>query len=267
MIATFDIGNTNMDVGIFSNETNDETSNNEIIASFKIKVKKSFSKKELKNTISKELNKKDIDKKKINTLLLASVRPSIVPKIKEMLEECFSNSIKEDFIEVNINSNLGLVNKYVGNVGIDRVLGCLAAYKLYNKNAIVVDFGTATTISVIDENGVFYGGVIMSGIYTASENLLKKTELLPFFTLKTSENVLADNTLDGLSNGIFYSNYYAIKGLCQKLAKELNFDDYIVIGTGGNSDIFKNSDLFTYIDKHLVLKGLKFFYNEIKTLF
>ena len=262
MIIAFDIGNTNIDVGVFNNDTKD----NEIIANFKIRVEKSFSKRWFKNLIYEELKIREIDPKIVDTLILASVRPSIVPKIKEIWKKYFSNSI----IEVNNSSDFGLVNKYIGNVGIDRILGCFAAYSLYNKNIIVIDLGTATTFNVIDEKGTFYGGVITPGVYTASQNLLEKTELLYPFTLKVSKNVLADNTINALSNGLFYSNYYAIKGISQRLAEELNFDDYITIGTGGNLDIFKDTDLFTYTDKYLVLKGLKIFYNKnekIKSLF
>jgi len=258
MIIAFDIGNTNIDVGVFNNDIND----NEVVVHFKIKVEKSFSSKYLKNLISEELKIKGINLKIVDTLLLASVRPSIIPKIKDMWTKYFSNSI----IEVNNDSDFDLINKYVGNVGVDRILGCLAAYNLYNKNTIVIDLGTATTFNVIDKKRTFYGGLIIPGVYTASQNLLEKTELLYPFTPKTLknvlENVLANNTADALSNGLFYSNYYAIKGISQKLAEELNFDNYIIIGTGGNLDIFKDTDLFTYTDKYLVLKGLKVFYNR-----
>ncbi len=254
MIAAFDIGNTNIDIAIFENDVE----NNSIIASFKMKIKKIVSRGWFFNLLSEELKAKNIEAKNIDTLVFSSVRPSIDIKIKQMWKKYFSNRI----IEVKNDAKLGLINKYIDDVGPDRILGCVAAYNIYKENAIVVDLGTATTFNVVDKNSTFHGGIIVPGIYTSIQNLIKDTELLYPFTLKVSENVLANNTINALSNGLYYSNYFSIKGIIKKLAEELNFDNYITIGTGGNLGIFKDSGLFTYFDSHLVLKGLKFFYNN-----
>ena len=124
--------------------------------------------------------------------------------------------------------------------------------------------GTATTISIVNKNKEFIGGMILPGVTTALNSLIKNTALLPQIKLGSPpESIIGKNTSESIESGIIYGTASCIDGVCERLSEELGYRPKI-IATGGNSRL----KLFLYcrneiiIDKKLLLKGLNIIFNK-----
>jgi type III pantothenate kinase len=255
MLLALDIGNTNIEIGVL----NEEPGNLEIIQSVRFFTRINITSDELGLFIINFLKTKDIIPEEIKAMIFSSVVPPLNGKIKMMFEEYFSGQI----FEVDEKIDLGIKNCYKNprEVGSDRLVNASGVFKLYGKNAIIVDMGTATTLCVLRSNGDYLGGTILPGIITATQALTEKASRLPAVNIRKMEKLLTDDTASAIESGVYYSNYYALKGMIEKLAVEADFGDYIRIGTGGYIRIFKDDGLFDIIDYTLSLKGLKVIYD------
>ncbi len=251
MILALDIGNTNIEFGILG----DKKGSFDLIASFRFFTRINITEDEIGLFILNYLNLKNIASSDITRMIYSSV----VPPINDKIEKMFNKYFKGEIIEVNENTKLGITNKYKNprEVGSDRLVNATAVYHIYKKNSIIVDMGTATTICAITEKGEYLGGTIFPGIQTATNALREKAARLPAINIQKKEKLLSDDTASAIESGIFFSNLFALKGMMELLAKEVNFKEYLKIGTGGYTSIFKDSGIFDIYDEFLSLKGLK----------
>lgn len=119
-------------------------------------------------------------------------------------------------------------------VGADRIVNTLAASQLFHRDTVVVDFGTATTFDCIMGDGRFIGGVIMPGLRTAAEDLVRKTAKLPATELTPPERVIGRRTEDCIRAGVLWGTAEAVDGLVRRIRAEWpNGGRPQVIATGG----------------------------------
>lgn len=120
-------------------------------------------------------------------------------------------------------------------VGADRIVNTLAAARLYGRDTIVVDFGTATTFDCITADGRFIGGVIMPGVRTASDELVRKTAKLPATELTPPARVIGRRTEDCIRAGVLWGNADAVDGLIRRIRAEWPTPGTtpFVVATGG----------------------------------
>ena len=120
-------------------------------------------------------------------------------------------------------------------VGADRILNTLAASKLFHRDTIVVDFGTATTFDCITADGRFIGGVIMPGVRTAADALISRTAKLPATELTPPERVIGRRTEDCIRAGVLWGSADAVDGIVRRIVAEWPAKKArpLVIATGG----------------------------------
>ncbi len=119
-------------------------------------------------------------------------------------------------------------------VGADRLINTLAASRLYGRDAIVVDLGTATTFDCITSDGVFLGGVIAPGILTSSETLTRRTSKLPATELSIPKRVIGRRTEECIRAGVMFGAADAIDGIVGRIKREWPRPSVpTVIATGG----------------------------------
>ncbi|OHD17060.1 MAG: hypothetical protein A2086_06155 [Spirochaetes bacterium GWD1_27_9] len=255
MILALDVGNTNIEIGVLFNEP----ANYQVNHSIRFFTRLNITSDELALFILNFLKIKEINPKQIKSMIFSSVVPPLNGRIKDMFCDYFNS----DIIEVNDKIDIGIVNCYKNpkEVGSDRLVNASGIYKLYKKNAIIVDMGTATTLDVLTNDGKYIGGAIVPGILTATQALTEKASRLPAISIQKKEYLLTDNTAESIEAGVYFSNYYAMTGMIQKLAQEVGFKDYLKVGTGGFSRIFAYDNIFDIIDYSLSLKGLKVIYD------
>jgi type III pantothenate kinase len=236
-----DIGNTNIDFVNF-NKLTKKYSNPFTIDTVEV----------LNNRIG--LINKKIKKNYFKAALCSSVVPLAFNKLKKVLKKknIFLSEIKDRKINLPIKIKL----KKPKQVGSDRIVNSVAAFTIYKKNSIIIDFGTATTFDVIVNNS-YIGGMITPGINLSLKVLKQATAKLPLIKLKKTNKYIGKDTISAMNNGMYWGYIGLIKELVQKIIKETN-KKYLVIFTGGLANIFFNSFPFKdkVIDQQITLKGI-----------
>ncbi|MBI4539057.1 MAG: type III pantothenate kinase [Gemmatimonadetes bacterium] len=143
-------------------------------------------------------------------------------------------------------------------VGADRIVNTLAASRLYQRDTIAVDLGTATTFDCITADGIFIGGVIAPGVPAGQEWLVRRTAKLPRVELVPPERVIGRRTESCLQSGILYSAVDAVDGIVRRIKREWERPDAFVVATGGFSSVIAPyCDSIDHIEPFLTLYGLE----------
>jgi len=141
-------------------------------------------------------------------------------------------------------------------VGPDRLVNTAGAYDRHGGNLIVVDFGTATTFDVVDDDGAYVGGTIAPGVNTSLEALHMAAAALPHVDVSKPQKVVGTNTVACMQSGIFWGYIGLVKEICARIKAERG-REMRVIGTGGLASLFGASDvLFDTIEDDLTMHGL-----------
>ena len=148
-------------------------------------------------------------------------------------------------------------------LGTDRLLGALAAYKLWGENerrpCIVVDLGTATTFDCITSDGIFLGGAIAPGLELGAEALAERAVQLPTIELAFPSSIIGRTTIESIQSGILFGGLSQIEGLAGRL-RQFAFPngDPIIVATGGLSRLIEGrTSIVTHFHPDLVLEGIR----------
>ena len=149
-------------------------------------------------------------------------------------------------------------------VGADRVLDAIAAHELHQGDLIVVDFGTATTLDVVDYSGAYKGGIIAPGINLSLEALVTAAAKLPRIAIEAPEGrgVIGRTTEEQMHIGIFWGYVAMIEGLVGRMKAEIG-RPVKVISTGGLAVLFNDhTSVFDAIEPDLTIQGLGLLYER-----
>jgi type III pantothenate kinase len=192
---------------------------------------------------------------------------SVVPQVMYSISNAMRKYLKREPLIVGENIKVDILNKYdnPGEVGADRLVNAYAAHRKYKGlPLVIVDFGTATTFDVVDEEGAYLGGLIYPGIKISMEALFNKAAKLPKVELSRPQNVIGKNTVNSMQSGAIYGYVGAVLNIVSCIEEELG-RKVDVIATGGLSEfIGKQAGIFKKIDKTLTLEGLYMIYNRYK---
>lgn len=252
MILVFDVGNTNIEIGSFS----EEVGNEKIIATARRFTRREETPDELAFFVLRFLEVNKIEAANIKKIIFSSVVPQLNFCFYHFAGKYFAHS---RIIEVTSFINLGISNKYKNpaEVGADRLVNAAYVFHTYKRNSIIIDMGTATTFCAVTENGDYLGGAIMPGIYTSSQALFQKAAKLQSVEICKQKKIMGNSTVEAVESGIYFSNLYAVSGIINEIKKELNFNDCFIVGTGGYASLFAD-DVFDVYDNELAMKGLKY---------
>ena len=153
-------------------------------------------------------------------------------------------------------------------VGADRLINTLAASRLFERDAVVVDMGTATTFDCITSDGVFIGGVIAPGVQTALETLVRRTSKLPATELVVPPSVIGRRTEDCIRAGVMFGQAEAIDGIVRRIKQSWpRKQEPIVVATGGLAETFRTlCKEFDRVEPHLTLMGLQMAFAHLSAL-
>lgn len=252
MLLAIDIGNTNITLGIYNEDS--------LIETFRLASDKDLSQEEYEVLLKTLCKNYDIDSCSIG---------SVVEELNFCIKSAADKAFNIDSFLISNESNYGMkvLLKNPKEVGADRIANAYAAKTKYSLPAIVVDIGTATTFDVVSKNGDFLGGVIMPGLNLQFKSLSFNTSKLPRINAGISEKAIGDSTENALLSGIMRGSACAIEGLIHQCELELG-ERATIIATGGQSRLvseymFRN---FDYINPSLTLDGIKLLYelNRLK---
>ena len=222
MNLTIDVGNTNVMICCFKKD--------KIIKKVKLNVSN------LKAKDQYNFFKSIYLKEKHMKILISSV----VPKITIFFINIF-NSLKINFFQTKNLLNICKLETNLKNkktIGDDRLINVIYAKHLYKKSKMIIDFGTATTIDVLDNDGVYDGGVITPGINLSLESLYKGTAKLPLVLFKKTRTIIGRSTKEAIQSGFFWGYISMIDGLVKKIENEKKKKFQLIL-TGGNSKYFE----------------------------
>jgi type III pantothenate kinase len=193
--------------------------------------------------------------KDIEAAILASVVPETKFNILTLCRqyfECDPMQVDDSSIDLGLEVMLSQPDQ----VGDDRLANSVAAFSEYGGPLIIVDFGTATTFDVIDENGNYVGGVIAPGINLSIEALFQAASRLPRISVKQPDKVIGSATVPAMQSGVFWGYVGLIEGLVTRISKEFGAD-MKVVATGGLAQIFADATGSIHeIDLDLTTRGL-----------
>lgn len=242
---TISIGNTSLFVGVFSH--------GRLTTSFRL--------------LPTELRRlRGRIRSPIERAVLCSVVPSLTPEVARTIRRLW----KIDAEQLTVASPHGLKIGYrrPEQLGADRVATALGAREKFpRKHVIIVDGGTATTVTALSRDGDLLGGLIFPGLSLWPEMLAQRTALLPRIPLRRAAEALGRSTRDGISNGVFIGHVGAIRESVTRLRREAFGDaPAVVVGTGGHTPLFARENLFSVIEPALVLDGLRAFADRPATV-
>jgi type III pantothenate kinase len=227
MLLAFDIGNTETTLGLFAGER--------LEAHWRLHSTPQRTPDEWASALTAHLTQAGHSTQEIR----ASIVASVAPQITQSLCDGITAATTREPVRVDGRSKLPIVLDVDEplTVGADRIVNTLAAAQLFKQDTIVVDFGTATTfdcITVDTRGGRFIGGVIMPGLRTASDELVRKTAKLPATELLPPTHAIGRRTEDCIRVGVLWGTADAVDGLVRRIKAEWPTKHQpMVVATGG----------------------------------
>jgi len=251
MLLAFDVGNTNIVLGVFKND--------ELITNWRMSTDNKKSADELGMFVTQLFSYEGLNIEDVEDVIISSVVPTIMYALQHMTLKYF----KKDAIVIGPGIKTGMNIKYDNprQVGADRIVNAVAAFKKYGGPVIVVDFGTATTYCAISKSCEYLGGSIAPGIKISSDALFANAAKLTRVELQKPGKVICKNTIQSIQAGTVYGYVGAVDYIVRKMKDELGEEEVKVVATGGLSTLIASeSEEIQIVDKFLTLDGLKFIY-------
>ena len=249
MILVFDVGNTELTVGLFS-----ET---ELRGHWRLMTDVARTADEFGVLLRSLLSASGFSPDVVRSVAIGSVVPRVTGPLSEGCVRYFAVGAPL-IVDASADLPIRLQVDEPMTVGADRVINTLAASRLYSRDAIVVDMGTATTYDCITADGVFLGGVIAPGIATSAETLTRRTSKLPATDLVVPPRVIGTRTEECIRAGVLFGAADAIDGIVRRIMAEWpRSEPPIVLATGGFAEMMASlCSTFDRVEPHLTLQGL-----------
>ena len=254
MILAIDIGNTNIVLGCFDDER--------IILRERLSTNHTATILEYAATIKTAFEMYGIEPKEVTGAIISSVVPAVTNTVKSAIEKFIGTKVL--VIGPGIKTGLSIVIDNPSQLGSDLVVDAVAGLSEYSAPMIIIDMGTATTVSVINSKKEYIGGMIVPGLAISHDALISRTSQLSKIALEKPKKVIGSNTVDCIKSGLLYGNAGMLDGLIERINESLG-EKCTVIATGGLSTVVAplcKSDIT--VDEDLLLKGLMVIYNKNK---
>jgi len=257
MLLAIDVGNTNMEFGIFQGKN--------IIGSFRLMTDANRTSDEIGLTACEYFRRFDLKPQDIKDVIIASVVPQVMYTLTNAMLKYFDRNP----IVIDEDVDAGLAYEGDERLGADRAVACVAAMEKYGTPLVVLDFGTATTIDAISEDGQYMGGCISAGMRISTDALFLKAAMLPRVELMKPATVLGTTTVGQIQAGAVLGYIGAMEYLIQKTKDEMGYGEAVcVVATGGLVRmVADNSRMISVVDSQLILDGLCIIYDRYKKKF
>ncbi len=254
MLLAIDVGNTNITFAAFSGKS--------LVKEWRIATSASRTAEEYGVWLSQAMAIDSLKTADIKNVIIGTVVPGALFNLVGLCKryfQCIPLVIGED------NVDLGMIPQIDNpkEAGADRLVDAVAAHSKYGGPLIVLDFGTATTLDVVDQNGNYAGGIIAPGVNLSLDALHAAAAKLPRIAVSKPARVIGKNTVECMQSGIYWGYISMVEGLIRRMKEEFG-SDMKTVATGGLASLFaKGTDEIDYIDKDLTLSGLvEIFYNN-----
>lgn len=254
MLLAIDIGNTNIVLGCIRDE------DDQILFAERLSTDHNKTALEYAISFRNVLHIYHLSAKDVTGVIIASVVPPITSLIDQALQKLTGK--KAMIVGPGIKTGLNILMDNPAQVGADLIVGAVAGIDQYPVPLILVDMGTATTITVIDRNKNYIGGMILPGLMVSLDSLTSRTSKLPRIGLDPPKKLIGKNTIDCMKSGILYGHASCIDGMVDRIENELG-EKTTIVATGGLSGTIAPLCTHAIIhDDGLLLKGLLLIYKK-----
>lgn len=247
MLIAIDAGNTNIVFALYDGQR--------VVQSWRCKTDAARTADEYASWLYPLFDAAGLRFDRIKSAIISSVVPDANFNLRRLCEKnfnCAVTMVKDDMKALGLTIKLPKPEE----VGADRIVNAIAVKAHYTYPAIVVDFGTATTFDVVDDEGAYCGGVIAPGVNLSMNALHQAAAKLPRVGIMKPDSVIGRDTVGAMQSGIFWGYIGMIEGVIARISAEMGCAPF-VIATGGLSGLFaQGTDIITTIDEDLTLKGL-----------
>ena len=254
MILAIDIGNTNIVVGCIDDE--------KIYFIERLSTVRTKTELEYAIDLKTVLDIYHIKRTDIEGCIISSV----VRQITNVAKLAAEKILKKEALVLGpgVKTGLNILLDNPGEMGADRVADAVAALTYYPVPLVIVDMGTATTVSVVDEKKRYLGGMILPGVRVSLDALTSRASQLSGISIEEPKRLIGKNTVDCMKSGILYGNAAAVDGIIDRIEEELG-QKVTAIATGGMSKkIIPHCRREIIQDEDLLLKGLLVIYEKNK---
>ena len=202
----------------------------------------------------------EVDRHAIEGSIISSVVPPVLNSFKTAIIKLTGKAPL--VVGPGIKTGLNILLDNPAMAGGDLIVGAVAALAEYKPPLLIVDMGTATTLTALDAKGNFLGGSIFPGVKISAEALSGKTAQLPAISLEAPKKAIGRNTIDSMRSGLMMGTAAMLDGMIQRMEEELG-SPATVIATGGIARfVIPMCRREMIYDKDLLLKGLRLLYEN-----
>jgi type III pantothenate kinase len=248
MLLAIDVGNTHTVVGVYNED--------DLQAHWRVRTERERTSDELGVLLSNLFASSPVAMGTLEGAIISSVVPPMNNTFNNLCEKYLG--ISPLFVGPGTKTGMPILYDNPREVGADRIVNAVAAYDRYQRDLIVVDFGTATTFDCISAEGEYLGGAIAPGITIAYEALFQRASKLPRVEIFVRPKaVVAKDTVNAMNAGIIYGYAGLVDGLVTAINKERGVKCK-VLATGGLAELIASqSQTIEDVDELLTLRGLK----------
>lgn len=252
MIFVFDVGNTNIVLGVYDRD--------ELTHHWRIETNRYKTEDEYGMIVKALFEHVDLSFSDINGIIISSVVPPIMFALEEMCEKYFK--IKPLIVGPGMKTGLDIKYDNPREVGADRIVNATAAIHKYGSPLIIVDFGTATTYCYVNEHKQYMGGAIAPGINISTEALYSKAAKLPRIEIVRPDDIIGKNTVAAMQAGILFGYVGQVEEIVRRM-KAKSRKETTVIATGGLAELIaREANVIDIVDPFLTLNGLHLIYKR-----
>ena len=255
MIICVDIGNTNMVLGMYHED--------KLLNTFRIKTDSTMTSDELGIKFLEYLKVDNIDIKDIEGVIISSVVPSIDRHMTEMIKKYFN--LVPLFVNPGIKTSVNIRINNPKECGADLLVGAVGAISKYGPDIIIIDMGTAITITYVNEKSEFLGGAIMPGLNTSYRSLFSRASRLEVVGIDDVTSPIGKDTKSCIQSGMVYGTVSMLEGMIVRFKKV--YPKAKIVITGGESRIilpYFDKSFNVIYDENLLLDGLNILYKKNK---
>lgn len=248
MLLVIDVGNTNTVLGVFHKD--------KLVHDWRIRTERNATEDEFHVLAKGLFASSRILPNQIEKVVISCVVPPMVTILDAFSRKYLKH--QPHWIDAKSYPNMPILLNNPNEVGADRLVNAVGAYKRYGTSLIVIDFGTATTFDVISDKGEYLGGAICPGIGIASEALFTHASKLPRVEIfQAPERVVGKDTIGAIQSGLIYGYAGLVEGMVERMIAELG-TQVKVIATGGLAPLIQNvAEIIEAVEPNLTLEGLK----------
>jgi type III pantothenate kinase len=248
MLLVIDVGNTNTVMGIYRKDT--------LVKDWRIRTERKTTEDEFNVIVASLFATGGIDAGTIRRTVISCVVPPMVTILDSFCRKYLGHAPR--WVDARSYTQMPILMNNPSEVGADRIVNAVAAYRKYGKSLIIIDFGTATTFDVISEKGEYLGGAISPGIMIASEALFREASKLPRVEIfERPDNVIGKDTIGGIKSGIIFGYAGLVDGIVGRMKAQMDTVP-MVLATGGLAPLMADvASSIEKVDASLTLEGLR----------